>query len=112
MAQNYFRDKKEVEAKVLADQLAMLPSDIAAELHSILDGEHDDSLERSVARDADFLEVIIQAKEYLEQGHSGCQNWIDNATKCLKTASAKRLAAVIVKTRSTEWYEGLKRIER
>ena len=112
MAQNYFRDKKQVEVKVLADQLAMLPDSIAAELHSILDGEHDDSPERSVARDADFLEVIIQAKEYLEQGHTGCQNWIDNATKCLKTKSAQRLAKQVAKTRSTEWYEGLKRIKR
>jgi len=112
MAQNYIRDKKEVEAKVLYDQLSLLPEAIGKELHDLLDGDHDDSLERSVARDADFLEVIMQAKEYMEQGHAGCQNWIDNATKCLKTESAKRLRDVIVSTRSTEWYENLKRIER
>ena len=57
-------------------------------------------------------DVVRLIQYYRDQGYAGAQNWIDNATRCLKTGSAKRLAKLIAKTRSTEWYEGLKRIKR
>ena len=113
MTQAYFPEKREREAAVLKDQLSLLPPEIAADLHALLDDfEHDTTPAHVVAKDADYLECILQAKEYRDQGYAGAQNWIDNATRCLKTGSAKRLAKLIAKTRSTEWYEGLKRIKR
>jgi putative hydrolase of HD superfamily len=113
MASHYFPKKKGVEAEVLKEQLQQLPRALAADfLHLLSDFDKDATPEHVVAKDADYLEVILQAKEYEEQGYAGSRNWIKNATSCLKTQTAKRLAKLIAKTRSTEWYEGLKRIRR
>ncbi len=112
VAQKYFSEKRAVERRVLHDQLAALPSEIAQGFHDLLDGyEGDETPEQVVARDADYLEVLLQAKEYLLQGHTGAQNWIDNTKGCLKTATAKRWAAQIEQG-GAAWYEGLKRIRR
>ncbi len=113
MTQAYFTDKRSVERKILRDQAALLPKEIGDEFIALLhDFEDDTTPEQTVARDADYLEVILQAKEYLDQGYAGAQNWIENATTRLRTETAKRLAKRIAATRSTEWCEGLKRIRR
>lgn len=112
---SYFQDKKSVEQKAVKDQLAMLPKEMADELgHYILNEGTDNSPEQIVAKDADYIECILQAKEYLEQGYSHCQNWIDNTRKkCLKTESAKRLAKFIdEESNAQDWYKDLKRIQR
>lgn len=113
MAQVYFTDKRDVEKRVVQDQVKLLPKEVADEFLVFFNGfDHDTTIEHSIAKDADYLEVLLQAKEYLEQGYAGAHNWIDNASKCLKTDAAKKLAAVIKTTRSTQWFEDIKRIER
>lgn len=115
VAQRYFPEKKEREVEVLKEQLAPLPPAMRDDLFRLLvDFEKDTTPEQVVARDADYLEVLLQAKEYLDQGYAGAQNWIDNTlgNGCLRTATAKRWATLIVATRSTAWYEVLKRIRR
>jgi putative hydrolases of HD superfamily len=52
--------------------------------------------EAIVARDADQLECLVQAIEYLHQGVSTVQSWIDNGQTALKTPSAGRLADAAV----------------
>ena len=44
-----------------------------------------------VVRDADKLECILQAKEYQDLGNPYVKDWIKNASKELKTRSAKKL---------------------
>lgn len=112
-AQRYITEKRTIEAKAVEEQLSQLPPEIAAAFLSYYDGfEEDGSPEHIVAKDADYLECIIQAKEHLEQGYAGAQNWIENARACLQTKSAKALAAAVVERRSTAWFEALKRIQR
>ncbi len=115
LAQNYIPEKKEHELAVMHEQLAPLPAELRDDFLALLvDFEKDTTPEQTVARDADYLEVVLQAKEYLDQGYAGAQNWIDNTLDkgCLKTATAKRWAKLITQTRSTAWYEGHKRIRR
>ncbi len=113
MAVHYFPDKKNVERSVITEQLAPLPTEIAKGFHEFLDGEANDATpEHLIAKDADYLEVIMRAREYMVAGHVGAKNWADNASTCLKTASAKRLAAAIMKSEPSAWYERLKSIKR
>jgi len=64
--------------------------------------------EAKVAKDADMLEVILQAREYIDAGESDSLNvWIKNEGKRLKTKSAKRLAKIIVRTKFNAWWKGL-----
>lgn len=63
-----------------------------------------------IAKDADLVELAITAKEYIEMGHQGAQEWIDNALPRVKTDSAKRLLAAIPTSNSKAWWKGLKNI--
>ena len=113
VAQKYIPEKKERELIVLKDQLKDLPEEIRKGFWEFLeDFEKDTTPEQVVARDADYLEVLMQAKEYLLQGCEGAQNWIDNASKLVKTESAKRLVPLIINTRPSAWAERNKRIKR
>ncbi len=67
--------------------------------------------EAIVAKDADILEVIVQAREYLDAGESASLKvWIKNEEKRLKTKSAKRMAKAIKATDPNAWWNGLKKI--
>jgi putative hydrolase of HD superfamily len=72
--------------------------------------EHLSTTAGIIAKDADLLEQLVTAKEYLEIGYSSCQDWIDNIQKVLRTNSAKKLAEEIVQTNSTDWWAGLKKL--
>ncbi len=65
--------------------------------------------EKTILKDADYLECAIQAKEYLENGHLDCLEWIESVEKRLKTKSAKAILDSIKKTRSNKWFENLKK---
>jgi putative hydrolase of HD superfamily len=64
----------------------------------------------TVAKDADLVELAITAKEYIEIGHQGAQEWIDNAAPRVRTESAKKLLAAIPHSNSKAWWKGLKSI--
>ncbi|MFH1447998.1 MAG: HD domain-containing protein [Candidatus Micrarchaeota archaeon] len=74
------------------------------ELTELLDefkeGKTNDS---QVARDADKLEMILQAKEYLDVGNSYVKEWITSGMAKLKTKSAKKLSKRIINGDSRRW---------
>ena len=59
-----------------------------------------------IVKDADLLEMALQAKEYLDAGNAHARHWLTAARKGLKTAGAKKLYAQIVKTDSAAWWKG------
>jgi len=63
-----------------------------------------------IGKDADYLEQAFVAKEYLEKGMVNAQEWIDNVSKALKTASAKALLEQMLQMDSTAWWKGLKKL--
>jgi len=106
-------DEKKISEKVLEEQLDSVPKEIGIELKKILEGYGKDlSREQEIARDADYIECTLTAKEYLEQGYKKAQNWIDNCKKCVKTKNAKLLMELIDKSNTEEWYANLKNIKR
>ncbi len=103
---------KEGEKKAGKEQMECL-GDCGREIHSLNKELHKkESPEANVAKDADYVECAVQAKEYIEIGHKDAQNWIDNCRKCVKTKSAKQLIDLIDKTCSNDWWKNLKNIKR
>lgn len=69
-----------------------------------------DVQEGIVARDADWLEMALKAREYVCLGYKGAQNWIDNVRIALETESAKKLLAEIETSDINDWWQGLKKM--
>jgi len=96
------------EAVALAEQVERLPQPIADAILSLMgDYEEKTSLEAQLARDADVLECLIQAREYQTQGYVNVQEWIDNCKASLKTDVAKNVAEACLQVEPREWWQGL-----
>lgn len=104
---NYI-EKDHAEKAVAEDQAKFLPDNISKEYVALI-GEFNDlkTSEAIVARDADWLEVAIQAKEYMDAGNKNVQSWIDRVRTVLKTESAKSILEEI--EQSGQWWDGLKK---
>ncbi|MFC7328143.1 HD domain-containing protein [Marinactinospora rubrisoli] len=90
--------------EVTADQVAGLPAGLAEVISGVV-AEYGgrESAEAVCARDADKLELLLQAVEYREQGNTHTQAWIDTSIASLATASAKRLADAALTHGPLEW---------
>ncbi|VVB65646.1 HD domain protein [Candidatus Gugararchaeum adminiculabundum] len=91
------------ERKAWEDALAGLPGEMRMEIESALDEKSKNSIEAKICNDADKLEMLVQAKEYLDLGHRNATDWIASAQKNLRTNSAKRLAKIILRMDSNNW---------
>jgi putative hydrolase of HD superfamily len=112
MAQRYI-DIKQAEDKAFLEQIEGLPKTVRKELSSTRKEYRRQSTRESViARDADILECLIQAKEYSEHGYSEAVKFMKKAPSALRTGSARRLWALAKRTKLNEWWESLSRFER
>ena len=75
------------------------------ELAALIGELESDTRESIVARDADALELLIQAKEYLDQGNKYAREFITTARKKIKTRSAREIARGLEKTDSARWWK-------
>ncbi len=60
--------------------------------------------EAVVAKDADLLDMIAQAREYVDAGNKYAQEWIPDAKRKLRTKSAKKLAEELASTSSNAFW--------
>ena len=67
--------------------------------------------EAIVAKDADYLECFIQAKEYYDIGYREVKDWMKNTRNAMKTKSAKKLADRAAKMSAHAWWTGLKKLD-
>ena len=102
-------DGKEGAKNAQEDQIKNLPQLIQNSLKRVITKLN--NKERMILKDADLLEMGLQAKEYIEIGYTDAEDWIKNVEKKLKTKSAKRLIKEIKRTDSNEWYRGLKKLK-
>lgn len=110
---HYYIDFKDAEKKVFKDQLKNIDSSIREELETFrADYDQQGSPESVVARDADILECLIQAKEYTDHGHVGAKKFFKTAPDHLKTKTAQRLWKEALEWDSTEWWENVVKFER
>jgi putative hydrolase of HD superfamily len=103
MAQHYV-DQEAAEDRSFSDQIRGLPEGVRDELSTTRrEYKLQESRESIVARDADILECLVQAKEYSEQGRTGAALFMKNADH-LKTDSARKLWTLMERTDVNAWW--------
>lgn len=109
VAQRYV-SMEPAEAAAVREQVLPLPDAVRPAVQALKDAfSSRTSAEARIARDADYLECLVQALEYKAQGNRDVDDWITNCKKRLETKSAQKLAAQLVKTDPNEWWEALKK---
>ncbi len=110
---HYYIDFKAAEKRVFADQVAPLPSRVRAEITGIrTDYDTQGTLEALVARDADILECLVQAREYCDNGYPVAKKFLKRAPGFLKTRTARELWEALQSWDSTVWWENVVKFER
>jgi putative hydrolase of HD superfamily len=105
-------DSKKAEHSAIEEQVILLPESIGSEIKSMFSEFMDCSTKEGIiAKDSDYLECAIQAKEYLDIGHKSAQGWINNVEQKLKTDTAKKIFKIISKKDSKLWFQDLKNLE-
>jgi putative hydrolase of HD superfamily len=103
MSQHYM-DPEAAEDQSFSDQIRGLPEGIRDELSAVRrEYIEQQSKESIVARDADILECLVQAKEYSEHGNTSAALFMKNADH-LKTESARKLWALMERTDVNAWW--------
>ncbi len=110
---HYYIDFKSAEQKVFKDQVAALDARVKKALE-LMRAEYDvqQTKESLVARDADILECLVQAKEYYDQGHCAAKLFFKTAPRFLKTKNARQLWARLRRWDSSQWWQGVVKFER
>ncbi|MCK4852430.1 MAG: HD domain-containing protein [Candidatus Omnitrophica bacterium] len=110
---NRYLNAREVEKTVYQEQIDPLEEDMRGELGGLRE-EYDsqNTPEAVLARDADILECLIQAKEYCDLGFRNAEKFFRKAPEHLRTESARKLWESMKTWDSDTWWEGLTRFER
>lgn len=112
MAAKYFELEK-AEDKAFQGQLKNLPENIKKELGGLhKQYRAQKNKESIIARDADILECLIQAKEYQEHGFTEAGKFMKKAPQHLKTKSARRLWKLAKASNLNTWWESLSEFKR
>ncbi len=110
---HHYIDFRPAEQKVFSDQIAHLEKRIKEALRTMRK-DYDDQLSREsiVARDADILECLIQAKEYVDNGYPVARTFFKRAPDHLKTPTARKLWRRALSWDSHAWWQNVVKFER
>ena len=112
MSQRYI-EMEQAEDAAYADQIESLPGSMRDELDSLRrEYREQQSAESIIARDADIIECLMQAKEYHEHGHQEAVKFTRKAPQFLRTQAAKELWEQAQVTPLNEWWERLSDFKR
>lgn len=112
MSQRYINIDK-TEGIVFNEQVANLPMSLRRRLESLREEYRRQKTKESIlARDADILECLIQAKEYYEQGFKKAIEFTKKAPRFLKSPSAKKLWKFAKENNITNWWLALSDFKR
>jgi putative hydrolase of HD superfamily len=90
--------------RITSDQTADLPQACRDSVRdAVAEYERAETLEACCARDADKIELILQAVEYRESGVARVQEWIESGLASLTTATGRRVAEAAVRTSPLAW---------
>ncbi|HOX54666.1 MAG: HD domain-containing protein [Candidatus Omnitrophica bacterium] len=112
MAQRYIEYQK-AEDKAFGEQISLLPNSMKDELSKMHKEYRSQKTKESIiARDADILECLIQAREYFEDGFKQAVKFMRKAPQHLKSKSAKRLWRLARAKDLNLWWESLSDFRR
>jgi HD domain len=91
--------------QVTAEQTSTLPQPLAALLRGLV-AEYvgRSSPEAECARDADKLEMLLQALDYRQQGYTNTQPFIQTAVTALRTVSGRSLGEAAMRVDPATWW--------
>jgi putative hydrolase of HD superfamily len=90
--------------QITADQTQRLPERSREMIRRAVDEyESRQTAEALCAKDADKLEMLLQAVEYRDIGVQRVDGWIDSARKSLKTETGQRIAEAAVSLSPLAW---------
>ena len=110
---HYYIEFRDAEKKVFADQIAALDPRVKKGLsraRSLYDRQ--DCRESIAARDADILECLVQAKEYVDNGYPAARTFFKRAPDHLKTKTARALWKRALTWDSHAWWQEVVKFER
>ncbi len=108
-----YYDSNDAEGNALAEQISRLSKDLQNTINTYFkEFTYRTTKEAVIAKDADLIATAIHAKQMVEKGYKGMQNWIDNVKKMVKTENAKQIIEQIetMEDFTNCWWEGLKKI--
>lgn len=92
--------------QITADQTEQLPERSRRMVRDAVDEyETRQTLEARCAKDADKLDMLLQAVEYREAGVKRTDGWIDSARKGLNTETSRRIAEAAINLSPLSWRE-------
>jgi putative hydrolase of HD superfamily len=92
--------------QITADQTAALPQPLAAGLRELVsEYEGRASLEAEYARDADKIEMLLQALDYRQQGRGNTEPFVQTAVAALRTPSGRRLGEAAMRVNPAAWWK-------
>ena len=99
------------EVQIAADQVAGMPAALAESILGVVARfEARDSPEALLAKDADRLECIMQAREYEHQGFRNTRPWMESNLAKLSSPSALRLAEQAMGMPPDEWWKTFRQV--
>ena len=108
VTKRYLRSTKEGEQAALNEQTGQLPEKIANRILALV-GEYEErsSQEAQLAREADLLECLLQAREYEIQGYSKGLEWAKICREGLQNDIARNLADACLNSDPGDWFQDL-----
>ena len=110
---HYYIEFRDAEKKAFADQIAGLHPKVKGEMAKLRSAYDVQSCrESTVARDADILECLLQAKEYVDNGYPAARTFFKRAPDFLKTKTARALWKKALTWDSHAWWQEVVKFER
>lgn len=96
------------EQAAFKEQIEQLPHEIANAISaSMSEYKEKSSKEALLAREADLLECLLQAREYEMQGYTKGSEWAKTCREGLQNETAKSLADACLKSDPGDWFQHL-----
>jgi len=110
---HYYINFRDAEKKAFADQIAALDHRVRKALAFLRSAYDAQSCRESlIARDADILECLLQAKEYVDNGYPAARTFFKSAPGHLKTKTARLLWKKTLRWDSHAWWQEVVKFER
>jgi putative hydrolase of HD superfamily len=104
VAKSYVSHRPELE--IAADQVAGMPDALRESILGVVGlFEAQDSPEALLAKDADRLECVMQAREYEHQGYRNTGPWMRSNLAKLRSSAARRLGEQAMSMPPDEWWK-------
>ncbi|MBR9681776.1 MAG: HD domain-containing protein [Candidatus Altiarchaeota archaeon] len=104
IAKKYIKSDEEAALRDQVKHLGKLGENIIELWGQI---ERRDDMAGKIAKDADWLEQALTAKEYMEKGYKDAKIWIRNGRKLAHFKTTKRLMDKLLKMNSSDWCKDL-----